>query len=142
MRNLEMSIRHFFPGDKRASNDNTGYYRWIDAIFDMFLRYSSNWWQKGPEVTDHFKTQTLTGKYLRADRVLLNVGLVSEPRFIVKIDKENKRIGRGRGKLEYSRLLELQMAARSGWSMPGWTMTAGWSGKLRDGSKTPRVWSS
>jgi len=93
--------------DKRASNDNTGYYRWIDAIFDRFLGYSSNWWQKGPEVTDHFKTQTLTGKYLRADRVLLNVGLVSEPRFIVKIDKENKRIGRGRGKLEYSRLLEL-----------------------------------
>lgn len=93
--------------DKRASNDNTGYYRWIDAIFDIFLAYPSNWWQKGPEVTDNFKAQTLTRKYLRADRVLLNVGLISEPRFLLKIDKENKRVGRGRGKLEYSELLEL-----------------------------------
>ena len=93
--------------DKRTTNDNTGYYKWIDAIFDRFLAYSSNWWQKGPEVSDHFKTRTLTRKYLRADRVLLNVGLISEPRLLFKVDKESKRIGRGRGKLEYSELLEL-----------------------------------
>ncbi len=93
--------------DKKISNDNTGYYRWIDAIFDRFLAYPSNWWQKGPDVTDQFKTQTLTRKYLRADRVLLNIGLISEPRLLLKVDKESKRIGRGRGKLEYSELLEL-----------------------------------
>jgi len=93
--------------DKRSGNDNTGYYKWIDAIFDRFLSYHSNWWQKGPDVTEQFKTRTITRKYLRADRVLLNIGLISEPRFLIKLDKESKRIGRGKGKLEYSELLEL-----------------------------------
>lgn len=81
--------------------------RWVDAVLGDLLGHEGSNWQKGPDVAPSFKTISVTREPLRPDRVLLWQGSAAFPRFLVRIDHSSKNVGMGRGRNEYSKLLEL-----------------------------------
>jgi len=91
--------------DTRKKGDNSSLFRWLDSVFEGLLEYQAPLWLKETKIPDRFKAQSATGERLRPDRVLLIVG--EKPRFLVKIDTDNDRIGMGRGRTEYSKFITL-----------------------------------
>lgn len=91
----------------REKGDNSSLFRWLDSIFEGLLEYQAPLWLKETEVTDRFKAQSVTGERLRPNRVLLHLRDMNKPRFLVKIDTDNDRIGMGRGRTEYSKFITL-----------------------------------
>ena len=93
--------------DDRGRGDKSSLLRWLDLVFQELIEYPASLWQKETEVIERFKTQSANGERLRPNRVLLHKADENKPRFLLKIDSENKRIGMGRGKTEYSKFLTL-----------------------------------
>jgi hypothetical protein len=109
-------------------DDKTGLYKWLDVVLEDFLDYNNNMWQKHSSISDVFKVSASRrgGSALKPSRVLLNDGDVKQPRFLVSIDPESKRIGMGRGRNVYSSFLELLR----GTSTPLGILTNGWQIRL------------
>jgi hypothetical protein len=93
--------------DDRERGDKSSLLRWLDLVFQDLLGYPASSWQKETEVIERFKTQSASGERLRPNRVLLHLADENKPRFLLKIDSENKRIGMGRGQTEFSKFLTL-----------------------------------
>ncbi|MEM4729073.1 MAG: hypothetical protein QXH42_04850 [Thermoplasmata archaeon] len=93
--------------ESRKEGDNSGLNRWLDAVLESFLRYEPRWYQKEQNVSEQFKVTSITQERLRPNRVFLLNGDERHPRFLVRIDHENPRIGVGRGRIVYSKFLEL-----------------------------------
>lgn len=93
--------------DTRKKGDNSSLFRWLDSVFEGLLEYQAPLWLKETKIPDRFKAQSATGERLRPDRVLLHMGDMNKPRFLVKIDTDNDRIGMGRGRTEYSKFITL-----------------------------------
>ena len=88
-------------------------YRWVDAVLERFLGHHMDFWQKGNKVDERFRWDTPLGQRVRPDRVLLYRGSVDHPRFLLRIDTSSKKLGIGRGRLEYSRFVSLLRATAS-----------------------------
>ena len=87
--------------------DKDGLLRWLDSIFESLMSYTGSWWQKEQNVSQKFKTESITREPLRPNRVLLFNRDESKPRLLIKIDSDSKRIGMGRGRNVYGKFLEL-----------------------------------
>ena len=93
--------------DSGKLKNDEGRRKWLDAIFESLLGYDGSWWQKEQHVSRRFKTESITKEILRPNRVLLFNKYEEYPRFLLRIDKDSKRIGMGRGRTVYGKLLEL-----------------------------------
>jgi len=91
----------------KKEDDKTGLAVLIDSIFEQFLKIPTNWVKKNQDISEKFRTRTITGESLRPDRVVLHVGLEGEPRLLVKFDHGSTRVGMNRGRREYSKFLTL-----------------------------------
>jgi hypothetical protein len=91
----------------RQERDNTGLYRWLDAVFEQFLGYPAGLWQKETGIHRNFKFQTSIGEQLRPNRVLLQKGKTLTPWFFIKVDTGKGRLGMGKGRVEFSKFLTL-----------------------------------
>jgi|GEM_PF-5620818 len=80
-------------------------YEWLDALLEEYLRHSPDQWQKGPQVADQFKAETLAGERLRANRVLMRDG-GDEAALLLIVDR-CKRVGLGRSRRTHANLLHL-----------------------------------
>jgi hypothetical protein len=76
--------------------------QWIDAVLEEFLGLTG--WQKGSNVEERFRFTSPLGERLRPDRLL--TGSQGEGLLAVTIDTA-ERIGIGRGRRAYARLVEL-----------------------------------
>jgi hypothetical protein len=97
--------------DREESSDSAPLGIWLNDLLETFLEYGGSNWQKATAVSEKFKLRALHGD-LRPDRVLLWQGLESYPRLLVRLDKDAKHIGMGRGRSEYSKFLELLRGVR------------------------------
>ena len=98
----------FVASSANEDTDRNVLRRWVDAVLGDFLGHEGSNWQKGPDVVPSFRTVSITRESLRPDRVLLWQGSAAFPaRYLVKIDDSSKHVGMGRGRNEYSKLLEL-----------------------------------
>ncbi len=90
-------------------SDHAGLYLWLDSVFEQFLGYDPAWWQKYTRIDERFVVDhsSFSGAKLRPDRVLCTGGDPEEPRFLVLIDPEARRVGMGRGRAVYSAFVAL-----------------------------------
>lgn len=89
-----------------GQRDGAPLHRWLDAVLDDFLGHESRLWQKGPDVPLELSVNAASGERLRPNRVLFADAERKRPSLLVMVDRV-PRIGYGRGRTGYSRLLEL-----------------------------------
>ncbi|OPY30648.1 MAG: Eco57I restriction-modification methylase [Methanomassiliicoccales archaeon PtaU1.Bin030] len=104
---LRDEYARFVASLEQEETDHNFIRRWVDSVLEDFLGHEGSNWQKGPEVVPAFKSTSITKEALRPERVLLWQGSAAFPRYLVKIDASSKNVGMGRGRNEYSKLLEL-----------------------------------
>ncbi|MBU7017304.1 MAG: hypothetical protein HXS44_07320, partial [Theionarchaea archaeon] len=105
LRDAHTAFEAWYGSDKKT--DDTGLYRWLDAVLEQFLDHPSALWRKETNIPAKFKFQTSIGEQLRPNRVLLKKGETLAPSFLVKIDTRRGRLGMGKGKIEFSKFLTL-----------------------------------
>lgn len=79
---------------------------WLDAVLETFLGYDKQRWNKGSNVPQTLTVETALRDRLRPDRVLYLDADKSHPALAVCVDRA-KRVGMGRGRTAYSKLIEL-----------------------------------
>ncbi|MBT8507419.1 hypothetical protein AZH53_03115 [Methanomicrobiaceae archaeon CYW5] len=89
--------------------DHTGLHLWLNTVFERFFGYEQSWWQKHTRIDERFIVvqSGFSGGKLRPDRVLCMKGDSEDPRFLVLIEHEAKRVGMGRGRALYSAFIAL-----------------------------------
>lgn len=78
---------------------------WLDNVLEDFLEYDRDKWQKGSSIPTEATVATALGDRLRPNRLLYLNGKADHPSLVVWVDR-NKRIGVGRGRTAYGKLLE------------------------------------
>ena len=92
---------------RQEKKDLSSMYKWLDAVLEDLLQHQGPLWKKEGDIPDKYKAETVTGERLRPNRVLLYMANRDKPRFLVKVDSSNERVGMGKGRTEYSKFLSL-----------------------------------
>ncbi|EHQ34550.1 Eco57I restriction-modification methylase domain-containing protein [Methanoplanus limicola] len=106
---LRDSYTSYLTRISEDSSDSVILNKWLNAVFERFLDYKSSDWQKHTDIDEKFCVleSSFSGGKLKPDRVLLEDGNPEKPKFLVKIEKDAKRVGMGCGRASYSSFVEL-----------------------------------
>lgn len=93
-------------GEERG-NLNT----WLNEVLEAFLGLPKEWWLRRDSTPPALKVKGIGKETLVPDRTLILGADVSKPLLVVRID-DRERIGSGRGRNEYSKLIELMRGGK------------------------------
>ncbi|MDQ0257512.1 hypothetical protein J2S74_004970 [Evansella vedderi] len=89
-----------------AKGETYRIHRWLDVVLEKLLGHNEQLWLKGTNIDDKYTVETPLKEKIRPHRILFTDKEQKDPQLFVYIDK-SKRIGLGKGKHNYSKLLEL-----------------------------------
>lgn len=93
-----------------AQGDAAPLHAWLDAVLEEFLGHGKALWLKGSDVPPSLAIDSAFRERLRPNRVLYRSPDKDQPAALVLVDRV-PRLGQGRGRSGYSKLLELLRAS-------------------------------
>ena len=93
-----------------AQGDAAPLHAWLDAVLEEFLGHGRAVWLKGSDVPPSLAIDSAFRERLRPNRVLYRSPDKDQPAALVLVDRV-PRLGQGRGRSGYSKLLELLRAS-------------------------------
>ncbi|OPX62710.1 MAG: Eco57I restriction-modification methylase [Methanomassiliicoccales archaeon PtaB.Bin134] len=103
--------RYLSIRSKAGEDDRGNLNAWLNEVLEVFLGIPKEWWLRGNELPPSLHVKGIGKEMLRPSRALILGADISKPLLLLKID-ERERIGSGKGRNEYSKLVELMRGAK------------------------------
>lgn len=103
--------RYISIRSKKEDEDRGNLNAWLNEVLEVFLGIPREWWLRGSAIPPTLRVQGIGRERIHPDRALILGADVSRPLLLLRTD-DRGRIGSGKGRNEYSKLIELIRGAK------------------------------